>query len=101
MRSVDQEAATVPLNKKIHDLTDELDKFQRVVKTLEIELKERDELISRLKAGGAIPSASGPDASSTAAGSASTNGPASTSGINPRFFLATSSLRLTISYSAR
>jgi len=49
MISVESEANQAPLNKKIEELSEELDKMSRRIETSQIELKEKDERIRALK----------------------------------------------------
>jgi prefoldin subunit 5 len=49
MISVESEANQAPLNKKIEELSEELEKMSRRIETSQIELKEKDERIKQLK----------------------------------------------------
>jgi heterodisulfide reductase subunit C len=39
MHSINQETISIPLNRKLKDLTEELEKQQKIMKTLQLELK--------------------------------------------------------------
>ncbi len=49
MKSVDNEVSTLPLQKQINHLNEELDNCNKLIKTLEVELKEKDEQLKMLK----------------------------------------------------
>lgn len=49
LESIDSEASQVPLNKKLLDMQLEIEKYQKKVRGLEIELKEREEQLQMIK----------------------------------------------------
>jgi len=56
LTSVESESKEVPLSKKIAELEENLAKLNKELQTLKIDLKERDDTISKLKKGGSVPS---------------------------------------------
>ncbi|PRP73182.1 actin binding protein [Planoprotostelium fungivorum] len=60
IQAASTDVASAPLASKIDELQKQLEQHQKKVQTFEIELRERDEKIAALRAGGAIESSGGP-----------------------------------------